>query len=72
MVLEHAHINASAGKFLYTIFNLFVTNIGCKRGLGTLCSKYKSLCYAPMLHRANHYAPCSDLLCSIRATVGNL
>ena len=37
-------------------------------GLGTLCSKFKSLCYAPMLQEANHYAPCSDLLCSIKAT----
>ena len=40
-----------------------------KLGLGTLCSKFKSLCYAPMLQEANHYAPCSDLLCSIKAIV---
>ena len=51
---------------------VYSIQVGQELGLGTLCSKFKSLCYAPMLHRANHYAPCSDLLCSIRATVGNL
>jgi len=65
-------MNTAIWSYLYSLFMLripiqLLLAAHCKDLVSTLCSKCEPLCYALMLHRTNHYAPCSDAWCSVKS-----